>query len=165
MAKLYELTAAYSELEKLADNAESNDEEIAKWLDECEGALKEKATDIAKFIKNLDATADAIADAESQMAARRKAIENRVKSIKQYLLRNMQSAGIQKIECPFFKIARQNNPASVVIDEEGRIPITYWRQPEPPPPSIDKNALKDDLKNGVVVDGAHLEQSERLVIK
>lgn len=165
MANLYQLTAAYAELETLLENPEADEQKVTAWLDECGGALRDKATDIAKFIRNLEATADAIEAAEKDMAARRKVIENRVKSIKTYVLRNMQAADISKIECEWFKISRQKNPPSIVIDDENAIDIRYWRQPEPPPPSIDKRALLDDIKNGVVVDGAHAEQSERLVIK
>ncbi len=165
MSHLYELTAAYSDLQNRLDDPDADEQQLTLWLDECSGALQEKCTDIAKVIGNLEATATAIADAEIRMNARRKAIENRIKSIKAYVLRNMQAADIHKIECPEFKISRQKNPASVIIDDEAAIAISYWRQPETPPPSIDKRAILDDIKNGVIVAGAHSEQTERLVIK
>src|SRR5260364_214519 len=44
------------------------------------------------------------------MAKRRKAIENRVTRIKQYLFDNMRHAGRQKVECPYFNIAIRNHP-------------------------------------------------------
>jgi hypothetical protein len=165
MANLYEIAGAYAALEQLADNPETNDEQIEQWLVECGDALQEKAINVGKFIENLSATAEAIKEAEGRMAARRKVIENRVVSIKKYLLNGMQTADITKIECPFFKIARQKNPPSVVIEDEAKIDIQYWRQPETPPPAIDKRAILADMKEGVVVDGARLEQGERVVIK
>jgi len=161
---LYQITDAYKQLEAMLDQ-EVDEAEFFAAIDTIDGALKEKATDIAKFIKNLEVTAEAIENAEKQMSSRRKAIENRVKSIKEYLMRNMQSADILKIECPYFKISRQKNPPLVVIDNPDEINIRYLRQPEPPPPAIDKRAILDDIKNGVIVDGAHMEQNERLVIK
>ncbi len=163
--RLYEIAGAYATLEKLADDPETNDEQIEQWLVECGDALQEKAINVGMFIENLEATASAIKEAEGRMAARRKAIENRVASVKKYLLNVMQTADITKIECPFFKILRQKNPPSVVIDDEKAIDIAYWRQPEPPPPAIDKRAILADMKEGVVIDGAHLEQGERVVIK
>lgn len=163
--RLFEITQAYVELESLLEHPETNDDMIAGYLDECQGKLEEKATDIGKFIENLELTAQGIKSAEEKMADRRKSIENRVKSIKAYLLRNMQAADIHKIECPEFKISRQKNPASVVIDDEKIVPMEYWRQPETPPPAMDKRMILDHIKNGVCVDGAHLEQTERLVIK
>lgn len=165
MPKLYELVTAFYELEKLADNPETNDEQISLWLDECGGALQEKAVNIAMFVENLEATASAIENAEKNMAQRRKAIENRIKSIKNYVLFAMKSADVFKIEAPEFVLRRQNNPPAVVIDDETKIALEYFRQPPIPPPAIDKKLILDHIKNGVCVDGAHLEQTERLVIK
>jgi len=166
MAHLYELAGAYAALEKLADDPETNDEQIEQWLVECGDALQEKAVNVGMFIGNLESLATSIKEAEARMSARRKVIENRITSIKKYLLSGMQTADITKIECPYFKIARQKNPPSLVIDDESKIDMAYWRQKPPPPPEIDKMALKKDIiENGVVVDGAHVEQGERLVIK
>lgn len=163
--RLFEITAAYKELQEISENLDASDEDIKKSLDECKGALIEKGVDVAKIIRNIEASVDAIKDAEEKMASRRKAFEERAKSIKRYLLSNMQKAEIQKIECPYFKISRQKNPPSIIIDSPDDIDIRYWKQPETPPPAIDKRAILDDIKNGVVVDGAHSEQTERLVIK
>lgn len=165
MAQLYELAGVYAALEKLADNPETNDEQIEQWLVECSDALQEKAVNVGMFIENLSSLSASIKEAEDRMAARRKAIDNRIVAIKKYLLNGMQMADITKIECPYFKISRQNNPPSVVIDDEKAIDMAYWKQPEPPPPAIDKRAILADMKVGVVVDGAHLEQGERIVIK
>lgn len=161
--KLYELTKAYSELENLLED--TDDVKIVSYLEECEGALQEKATNIAMVIQNLEATANAISEAEKNMANRRKFIENRIQSIKDYVLSNMQAAEIQKIECAYFKISRKKNPPKVVIDDESLIPIAYLRQPEPPPPSPDKKAILADIKEGVIVEGAHIEQTEWLEIR
>ena len=163
--KLYEIAAAYNQLEVLASDPDTGSVEIEKWLDECTDALHDKCTNIVMFVENLDSTAAAIKDAEKRMSERRKAIENRVSSIKAYVLRSMQNNDITKIECDLFKISRQKNPASIVIDDEKAVPIRYWKQPEPPEPTIDKRAILDDIKQGVVVDGAHMEQLERLVIR
>lgn len=165
MAHLYELAGAYAALEKLADNPETNDEQIEQWLVECNDALQEKAVNVGMFIENMSSLAASIKEAEDRMAARRKAIENRIASVKRYLLLGMQTADITKIECPYFKISRQKNPPSIVIEDEKAIDMRYWRQAEPPPPAIDKSAILADMKEGVIVDGARFEQGERLVIK
>ena len=165
MTALYQLTAAYKQLEQLTDG-DVSEEEFFQAVDLIDGELRDKAQHIGMFVGNLEAAAKAIKEAEEKMATRRKAIENRVKSIKAYILRNMQSADIHKIECAgYFVIARQKNPPSVVVDDEKQIPIAYWRQPETPPPAPDKKAILDDMKQGVIVDGCHMEQGERLVIK
>lgn len=161
---LYELSAQYRiALDTLTDMG-VDDQTIADTLEGLEGALEVKAQNVAMFVRNLESTAEAIKKAESDMAARRKALEKRADGIKGYILANMQRAGITKIECPFFQLAIRKNPASVVIDNAAEIPGEFMRQPEPPPPSPDKKAIAEAIKGGAHVPGAHLEQSERLHI-
>jgi hypothetical protein len=107
----------------------------------------------------------AIKKAESEMASRREAMENRSQSIKDYILRCMRNSGINKIECPYFKISIRTNPQKVIIDDESKIPLSYMRQPDIPPPIPDKKAILNDIKVGVIVDGCHSEQGNSLVIK
>lgn len=163
--RLYELIPAYNELEHMLDDPTVDEIQVQAWLEACGGELRAKVTDIAMLVRNLEETADSIERAEMKMSDRRKAIENRVKSIKDYMLRCMKAAGITKIECEFFNIGISNNPPKIVVDDENAIPIAYWRQAEPPPPAIDKKAILEDIKQGVIVDGAHMEQGQRLMIK
>ena len=165
MTSLHQLTAAYSQLEAMLSEPDADQAQIEKYIDECEGALKEKSTSIGYVIQNLEATAKAIKDAEDRMADRRKAIENKVKGIKNYLLRNMQNSGIKSIECPEFKISLCNSPPSVIIDDESLIPLQYLRQPEPPPPAPDKKQILADIKEGVVIPGARVEQGQYVRIR
>lgn len=164
MTKLYELTQAYTHLESLIDEGMEETTLVAS-LDAIEGAFVDKGKDVAAFIRNLETTAEAIKSAESQMAARRKALENRAASIKNYLLGNMLRTGIEKIECPLFRVTVKNNPPRVVVDDERLIPAEYMRQPEPPPPMPDKKKMLEDMKQGVVIDGAHMESGKSLLIK
>ncbi|MFZ0270963.1 MAG: siphovirus Gp157 family protein [Acidobacteriaceae bacterium] len=161
MPKLHEITAAYSHIDALIDDEALTNEQLITYVEAIEGALQEKSENIAKLIQNLEAAADSIKGAESRMAERRKALENRAESIRSYLLANMVNAGITKIECPFFKIAVRSSPPSVVVIDGTAIPGEYMRQPEPPPPSPDKKKILDDLKQGVVIDGVRLEADKK----
>ena len=82
--------------------------------------------------------------AEADMEKRRKALENRVKWMKEYLKGNMERTGISKIECPYFKLSIQNNPPAVNIIDEDAIPLEFkeqvisWK--------IDKTAIKEAIK-------------------
>ncbi|MDE2099146.1 MAG: siphovirus Gp157 family protein [Patescibacteria group bacterium] len=163
--KLYEITGAYRQIESLMDDPEIPADQMLEAIDKVDGELKSKATNIAMLVGNLEATAQAIKEAESRMAERRKAIENRVESIRSYVLRNMQAAGIQVIECDLFRISLRNNPPSCVIDDESKIPIEYLRQPKIPDPAPDKKKMLEDMKAGVIIDGAHMEQKQSLIIK
>ena len=162
---LYQLAGQYKQaFLKLADS-DLDDQTIDDTLEGLEGELQEKCTSVAAFVRNLESSADAIKEAEIQMAARRKAIEKRAERIRAYLKDNMERCGISKIDSPWFKLAIQSNPPSVVIDDASTLPADYMRQPEVPPPAPDKKLIAQAIKDGFNVPGAHLEQSTRLVIK
>lgn len=165
MTQLYVLAQDYrAAAEKLAD-LDLDEQTIADTLEGMSGELEVKATNVAMFVRNLEANAAAIKEAEQSMSARRKSIENRADGMRRYLLANMQHAGITKIESPYFALSIKSNPAAVVINEPGLIPAEFMRQPEPPPAAPDKTAIKEALKAGREVPGAHLAQGVRLEIK
>lgn len=162
---LYQLSGNYLEaLDFLTDpEVDLPIESINDTLEALTGELEEKAINVTKFLRNMEAVADAIKEAEDSMAKRRKALENRVKWMKDYLKGSMEQTGISKIECPFFKLSIQKNPAAVNILDEDAIPtqfkeqITSWK--------IDKTAIKEAIKAGSAIPGAELVNGTRLAIK
>jgi hypothetical protein len=100
---------------------------------------------------------------EERIAAKRKSVENRAASLREYLLANMQAVGRSEIQTGTHALKIQKNPPAVKIDDEAAIPARYWVV-IPESKQIDKKALGVDLKKGDV-PGAHIEQSERLVVK
>lgn len=166
--KLYELVGQYRALEALESSDDLPAEVIRDTLDGLEGQLQDKATNVALFCRNLDATVEAIEDAAAQMTARAKRLRARSLSLKGYMLFNLQAAGISKVESPFFTVRVQKNPPTVIIDSENLIPARFMRKPAPPPPAKefpDKVAIAEAIKAGEEVAGAHLEQYERLEIQ
>lgn len=162
---LYVLADDYrAAAEKLAD-LDLPPDVVADTLESMAGDIQVKATNVAMFARNLESMAEQIKAAEAQMAERRKSIEKRAAGIREYLHGCMERSGITKIECPYFKIAIRDNPASVVIDDERAIPAEFMRQPEPPPPSPDKRAIAESIKAGRDVPGAHLTRTQRLDIR
>ncbi len=162
---LYVLADDYLQAAERLSDLDLDEQTIADTLEGLAGALEVKATNVACFIRNLEAAADAIKQAEAHMVARRKAMENRAARIKEYLLSNMERTGISKIECPQFKIAIRENPPSVVIDMLTAIPEDYMRTPEPPPAAPDKALIAKAIKDGFTVPGAHLTRTKSLSIK
>jgi hypothetical protein len=76
----------------------------------------------------------------------------------------METAEVQRIECPHFRLAIQAKPPSVDVYEPGLLPAQYMRTPEAPPPAPDKKAIADAIKAGEEVPGARLVQGTRLAI-
>ncbi|MBC7357613.1 MAG: siphovirus Gp157 family protein [Desulfacinum sp.] len=162
---LYELAADYRHaLEKLAD-LDLPEEVVQDTLEALKGEVEVKATNVAAFIRNLEALAEQIRQAEARMAERRKAIESRAERVRQYLLANMQACGITKIESPWFAIAIRKNSPSVEIVDEAAIPPELMIAPPPPPPKPNKEAIKALLKAGQEVPGARLSQGVRVEIR
>ena len=162
---LYEISQNYRDaLDVLTDpELDLPNEVIADTLEGLQGSLEDKAIAVAQFLKNLEATAVAIKEAEQRMAARRKAIENRVASMKDYIKLNMESCGITKIESPWFALSIAKNPAAVDVLDETAIPAEF--KEEIVTVKIDKTAIKQAIEAGVEVPGAYLTQGTRLAIR
>ena len=165
MTSLYQLTNEFQLLETKLNESDYDEQTIADTLEGASGDIETKATNVAMFIRNLESSAEAIKQAEKDMADRRKPIEKKAESIRQYLKDNMQRCGITKIDSPYFALTLKKNPPSVIIDDAGAIAGELYVYPEAPAPYPDKKAIAELLKAGKVVNGAHLEQAERLEIK
>ena len=162
---LYQIADQYlADMQKLQE-LNVDEQTFMDTLESISGDFEVKATNVSMFIKNLEATAESIKQAEKQMADRRKSIETKAQKIKDYLKENMIKTGITKIESPYFQISLKNNPESVDVISQQLIPEKYFIQPPLPEKVLDKVALKEDLKAGIEVDGARLIRGQRVEIK
>jgi hypothetical protein len=164
---LYQLVEQYRSLEALDASEDLPLEVIQDTLEGLTGELTVKATNVARYILNTEAMAEAVERAATQMKGRANRMRNRADSIREYLRSNMQGAGITKIEAVEFVLALKKNPPAVVIDDETAIPEDYKVTPEPIPPVArpDKKLIAKAIKDGFTVPGCHLEQAERLDIR
>ncbi len=168
MSALYQITQQYRELERLDPSEDLPAEVIRDTLEALGGELEAKATNVARFVLNVEAMAEAVENASKAMKERAARIRRRADAVREYLRMNMQGAGIKKIEAVEFTLTLKKNPPAVVIDDAGQIPSAFMVMPPPPPPPEprpDKKAIADALKAGTGVPGAHIEQAERLEIK
>lgn len=161
---LYQIADQYLQILQKIEDAE-NDDSVNDLLDSIGTDLKEKAVNVAMYIRNVEASAEAIEKAEKEMKERRIALQNKSNRIKEYLLENMMRTGISIIECPYFKIALRDNPESLIVDIDAKIPDEYYKTPPPPEKILDKLTLKKDIKEGLIVDGCRLERKKRIEIK
>ena len=91
----------------------------------------------------------------------RKALESRAKNLESafaYVLKNM---GDKEVITKYGVMKVRKNPPSVVIDDIAKIPTQYQHQKIEV--TIDKTAIKKAIQSGEKVDGAHIEQGEKLV--
>lgn len=86
MAKLYEITQRYQNLELLLDNGDENIKQaLLEGLNEIKEEFNEKALNLVKYIKNIDADIESFKNEEKILSERRKILENQKESIKEYL--------------------------------------------------------------------------------
>lgn len=159
---LYELVGQYRQL---LDMEDVPPEQLADTLAMLKGDIEEKATNLGFAVRNLQETSEAIRRAATAAIGRANAIDNRASSLLDYALIQLKAAGISKVEHPMLRMSIRTNPPKVIIDFEDSIPGEFMVQPPAPPPKPDKTAIKEAIKAGRDVPGAHLEQGERLEIK
>lgn len=166
---LYDLTAEYRAAAAQLADLDCDESTLADTLEGLRFPVEHKARNVALVIANIEAHAKAAAEAADALATKAKSAARRAEWLRNYLLRNMAAAGITKIEptadLPYFKVALQDNPVSVVIHDPALIPADYMREQPPPPPAPDKKLIAQALQDGFTVPGCELRQTQRVVIK
>ncbi len=157
MTKLYELTEQFKELSTLSD-CEDMKEALADTLEGIQGEFRDKAQAITGMALNMDADTYAIDEEIKRLTARKKTIQNRQQSIKDYLRVNMDRCDIKKISCPLFTITCVQGRNLVYIDNQDALPEEYLSVKTVIAP--DKKAIEAVLKEGLEVPGAHFEKSK-----
>lgn len=161
--KLYDLTDSYKAIADMIDES-APDEALQMALQQIEGAIEEKAEGAAKLIKMLDYDADVYKSEEKRLAERRKVIENKRDSIKEYVKQQMEKVGTDKLKLPTVTLALQNNPPSVQIIDVKAIPAKFLTIiPEQHVP--DKKAILEVFKAGDIVPGAEVTIGKHLRIR
>lgn len=161
--KLYDLTADYLDaLDALAEIEDLPPEAIADTLEGLAGAWEDKALNVGRYIRNLEAEAAAIEEAKKRMDARGKATANQAARLKAYLKAELERTGL-KPKAPDLALRLQNNPQTVAIDDATLIPDDYRRTETVT--TVLKAEIGTALKAGEVIPGARLVRSQRLVIQ
>lgn len=160
---LYDLTNDYQRLIDLATNAGTPEEE-QMYLDamrDLSGTIEEKCDRCAAVMETLTAEAAALDHEEQRLYARRAAIMANRDRLRLHVQECMETAALQKVKGPRFTLVIQANPAKVVVDEESKLGLEYWKNT----PQLDKAKIAADLKAGREVPGAHLEVGKSLRIR
>lgn len=155
---LYELSQNYLAVQEM----DLEEDVLRDTLDSIEEAIEDKAVNIAKWIRNLEADKKAFEEEEKRFKEKKQAADNRIKSLKLYLEDNMRLTGKTKFKAGFFSFAIQNNPPSVEVFDEALIPKQFLIAQ---PVKIDRAGIKELLKAGEEVPGAELKQTKGLRIR
>ena len=130
-------------------------------LENIDDEIETKADNIAKVLRDFDGDIEALKFEEERLAKKRKAIENRQKQLKEYLQNAMIVLDKRKFKTDLFSFNIQRNAPSLKILDESKIPDDYYKIEK----KLNKNDLKEAVKNGLFEDAAELVQTESLRIR
>ena len=168
---LYDIDAQIAALDGAAEDDMLIDEEtgelisVSQALDALRMEREEKLENVACWVKNLSAEADAIREEENRLIKRRKAAETKAANLKAWLLAAMtrEDGTTDKLKTGRVMVSVKRNPPSTVVDDEALLPWAYKTVKEIV--AQDKAAIKAAILAGEEVPGAHLEYGRSVVIK
>lgn len=157
--KLYEIDDAILECIDL-ETGEIIDTE---QLDKLQMERDTKLENVACWIKDLKAEAEALKNEKQALAERQRVAENKAESLKKWLAYALQG---EKFKTPKCAISFRKSEA-VEVTEEGlnnlmkeHDELLTYKAPEP-----NKTAIKQALKDGLSVEGVQLVQNISTIIK
>ena len=167
---LYDIDAQIAALDGAAEDDMLIDAEtgellsVAQALDALRMEREAKLENVACWVKNLSAEADAIREEENRLLKRRKAAETKAANLKSWLLAAMtrEDGTTDKLKTGRVAISVKRNPPSTVVDD-ALLPSTY--KVAKITYQANKELIKRELLAGGEVPGAHLEYGRSVVIK
>jgi hypothetical protein len=160
--KLYELGEAYQHVLDAAVQ-DDDDEPFSPALRQIEDAIEVKAENLAKVIKTLEAEGTAIKKEVARLTARAAARQNKAEHLKDYLLAQLESVGLDSVKGALLSVGLQNSPLSCQITAEELVPEEF--KSVVTSIAIDRRAIIEQAKEGRVIDGVRIEQKRHLRIR
>ena len=165
--KLYELSKEMQDVLLLleSDEQEVDTQGLVEYMDKLEQDYTEKLDNIACYIKNEQAIADAIDNEARLLLERKKSHDKRVLRLKEYVSSFMEQMGLNKLETARNKISFRKS-SSVEIDVElfkESCPQFVERVEVEQIPS--KAELRVLIKAGEVLTGVEIIEKQNIQIK
>lgn len=162
---IYELTGELLSLYEMAEDPEIDAECLKDTIEAVEGEFEIKADGYVKVIKQLEADSEALKKEADRLTERKKTIDKNIERIKNNLQNAMITADKKKFKTDLFSFSIRKNPAKLVLSDHIDMDLIDPEFIKFSDPEIDKNAVKEAIKNGSAFDWARLEQGESLTIK
>ena len=156
--KLYEITDSINKVKKFVDNQE----ELNSYLDVLNVELEEKAKNIFMLIKNIEAPVVAIDEEIKRLTEMKRSYQTKANNLVNYISYTMQKNGIDEVKCDIVRFFFRKSEALEITDES-LIPEEYIKTKEVK--TVDKNAIKKDIKEGKEINGAYIKVNKNLQIK
>ena len=136
-------------------------------LDALQMEREKKLEGVALWVKDLKAEAEAVKAEADKLNARKKALDNKIESIKNWLLYALNG---EKLKTPRCNVYQTHSTRLAVADEAGLVKfLQTLEEPERflkfREPELRKEEIKKALKEDYEIPGAALEETEGVVIK
>lgn len=158
---LFELTENYVKFFTMLEEADEITEELEEMANNLNIAIEEKSDNYVKMIKNLDADVEAYKNQEKIFNKKRKTAENKIAWLKKNLQSSMELQGRKRVETELFTISIQKNTPALDITSEDNIGDEYYKVER----TLNKRDLLNDIKEGLIIDGVGIKQTESLRIR
>ncbi|WP_340299295.1 siphovirus Gp157 family protein [Staphylococcus coagulans] len=161
MTNLFDLNQNELVILEMLENEELSFNDVKDTLDAIKDEQKRKYDAMQKMILSLEGDVDTLKNREKKLNERRKSYENKIKSLKNYMLDSMKYKGETKFKTEEFTYFIRKSD-STQIDDENAIPDKYKVVQAP---KINRTQIKKDIQAGIDVAGASLVENESLGVR
>lgn len=171
--RLFEIATEFKELRDLIENDLEFDSETGEVIDnqetlvalfnELQSTLQDKLNNSAYVIAELEASASALRDEAKRLTERAKHFESNADKLKNLMAFALSESGEEKIKTERFTFSfRKSEQVEIdpiiTPDDMDRRYVRIKRE-------FDKAKIKDALKKGEIVEGAHIVEKRNFQIK
>lgn len=128
-------------------------------LEKLEMERDKKVSNVACWIKDLKAEAEAIKNEVDKLSARRKADENKIESLKRYLEYALNGTKFKDERCSISY--RRSETVEVSKDAESKLPDEFIKIER----TVKKSELKDAMKLGFEFEGCQLVEKNNIQVR
>ena len=153
---LYDISNRYQNLWELCMDENIDLDMLEEALQSVEGELEDKVTNGIGLIQELKYHADAMSEEVKRLSSRKRALENKIECIKKYYLERLQKMGKSKVltNRGTMSVVKSGGKCPMKIDDEALVPPEFKYIVT----EVDKDALRQALESGKIIQGAHLEE-------
>ena len=126
-----------------------------------------KLEGVVLWIKDMKAEATAVKEEADKLTARKRALDNRMEKLKEWLVIALNGEKLKTPRCNVY----QTHSQKVSVADEPKL-VSFLQTLEDPDrflrfkdPELRKDEIKKALKDGLFIPGAELEDTESVVIK
>ena len=160
---LFELSQGFNNVFELCLDESIPVDDLEAALQTIEADIDTKVSNGIGLLQTMKHQAEAMKAEADRITANRKVLENKMKWIKEYYQVSLDSMGKNKVITSRGTMSIQKNPPSYKWNE-AKLPEKYFTV-VPQHLEVNADAVREDLKKGVKVKGAWVEQGRSLRIR